>query len=146
MFAIHKDFHFSAGHHITGLPLDHKCSRKHGHNYIARLYLASTELDPVGFVVDFGELSLFKKWLDDKFDHRYLNDFIRGSTTAEHLAFIFYYRARTYWPQVYKVGVCETPKAWAYYRGDQPVGSAIMFSPDEDSRAGYTGGVLTDES
>jgi hypothetical protein len=84
--------------------------------------------------------------LDAKFDHRYLNDFIMGSTTAEHLAFIFYYRARSYWPQVYKVGVCETPKAWAYYQGDMPVGSYIIFSPDEDSMAGFEGLVIADES
>jgi hypothetical protein len=34
------------------------------------------------------------------------------------LAYRFFVDARTVWPQVFKVGVQETPKAWAYYSED----------------------------
>lgn len=119
MYIITKDFHFSAGHVIDGLPEDHKCGNPHGHNYIVRLFLRSEELDSVGFVVDFGELSRFGEWLDHFYDHQWLNDIVGNNpTTAEFLAYLFHLHSKSIWPQVFKVGVQETPKAWAFYSED----------------------------
>lgn len=119
MYIITKDFHFSAGHVIDGLPEDHKCGKPHGHNYIVRLFLRSEKLDSVGFVVDFGELSRFKTWIDQRFDHSWLNDVMDDDpTSAESLAYFIFKNAKIVYPQVFKVGIRETPKAWAFFTED----------------------------
>ena len=116
MFTITKDFHFSAGHIIEGLPEGHKCGRDHGHDYIVRLFLQSEHLDKIGFVVDFGELNEFKKWIDDVYDHRNLNEVMGGMpTTAEWIAREFYVWTKSRWLQIVKVGVREGQAAWAFY-------------------------------
>ena len=45
----------------------------HGHNYRAELTAVAKELDPVGRVVDFGELKrLIGGWIDANWDHQFL--------------------------------------------------------------------------
>ena len=116
MYTIEKDFDFSASHQLEGLPEDHPCSRLHGHNYVVRVRLQGP-LNEVGFVRDYRELSEFKKYLDEKCDHRHLNDRMPTSAnpTAENLAYLFYLALRDYFPEVVAVGVSETPKTWAWY-------------------------------
>lgn len=72
MFAIAKDFHFSASHMLRGLKAGHKCGNMHGHNYTVSLYLKCDDLDETGFVLDYGDLSPFRQWLDDVFDHAHI--------------------------------------------------------------------------
>ena len=88
MYTIRKEFHFSASHQLKGLPDEHPCSRVHGHNYVVTLELASIDdvLTPEGFVVDYRKLEPFKKLIDERFDHRHLNDFFLGNPTAENIA------------------------------------------------------------
>lgn len=116
MYEITKDFHFSASHVLDGLPGDHPCSRLHGHNFIVRLHLADDDLDPVGFVVDYRELDGFKRWLDDEFDHRHLNDRVDFNPTAEHMCRHLYRVAEEMGLPVAAVSWSETPKTWATYR------------------------------
>ncbi len=117
MYIITKDFHFSAGHVIDGLPEDHKCARLHGHNYIVRLELRSDELDSDGFVVDYAALDRVKDWIDHKMDHRHLNDALEmgHATTAEYLAFYIFKVWEDTLPWLVAVSVSETPKTWARY-------------------------------
>jgi len=115
MYRIAKQFHFSASHIIEGVPSTHKCSRLHGHNYIVELVLESSELDGVGFIVDYHDLKPFKNIIDDELDHRHLNDILPGSTSAEAIAEWLYQRAKVLWPQVCLIRVSETPKTWAEY-------------------------------
>lgn len=110
MFRIEKEFAFSASHQLEGLSPGHQCARLHGHNYIVVLILEG-DVDPRGFVVDYGDLAPFKAWIDDTWDHRHI-----GSYTAEQLARIFYEWSVARWPQVAAVRVSETPKTWAEYR------------------------------
>ena len=116
MYTITKQFSFSASHVLDHLPEEHPCSRLHGHNYIVELVLQSTELDPLGFVRDYNELAPFKGFIDDKLDHRHLDNVIEGPSTAENLARHLYEFARRMWPEVVAVRVSETPKTWAEYR------------------------------
>lgn len=116
MYEITKDFHFSASHVLDGLPDDHPCSRLHGHNIIVRLHLADDELDPVGFVVDYRSLDGFKRWLDDQFDHRHLNDRVPFNPTAENMTRHLYEVAEDMGLPVAAVSWSETPKTWATYR------------------------------
>lgn len=116
-WSISKDFDFSASHVLDRLPAEHKCSRLHGHNYIARLIVSSDQLDSYGFVLDYGDMDAFKQHIADRFDHRHLNDLgLIGPPTAEVLAHHLYFAARDmYGELVEMVGVSETPKTWAWY-------------------------------
>lgn len=114
MYRIKKRFSFSASHIIEGLPEGHKCSRLHGHNYEVELVLQSEELDEVGFVVDYGDLNPFKRFIDETLDHRHLND-ILSPTSAEAIAAFLYKKAKEMWPQTCLVRVSETPRTWAEY-------------------------------
>ncbi|NVJ90829.1 MAG: 6-carboxytetrahydropterin synthase QueD [Methylocystaceae bacterium] len=117
MFTISKQFHFSASHILHGLSDDHPCARLHGHNYIAEVVLASDTLNSVGFVRDYRELSDLKNYIDDKLDHRHLNDVLGdNNTTAERMAKHLYDWSKSRWPEVVAVRISETPKTWAEYR------------------------------
>lgn len=118
MFEITKDFHLSYSHQLEGLPDGHQCARLHGHNAVIRIHLAATELDPTGFVIDYGKLKQFGQYLDTTFDHRHLNDVVDFNPTSEHLARHLYNLARdTYGlTQTVAISWSETPKTWATYK------------------------------
>lgn len=116
MYTITKQFSFSASHVLDHLPEQHPCARLHGHNYIVELVLRSVELNGDGFVRDYNELSPLKDFIDEKLDHRHLDDVIEGPSTAENLARFLYEFSKGRWPEVVAVRVSETPKTWAEYR------------------------------
>ena len=115
MYTITKRFEFSASHRLDHLPDEHQCVRLHGHNYIVEVELRSHDLDPRGFVVDYGDLKPLKEYIDGTLDHRHLNDVLPFRTTAENLAKHLYLWCSAYWPQTVAVSVSETPKTWARY-------------------------------
>lgn len=116
MFFISKEFHFSASHQLSKLPLEHPCARLHGHNYKAKLILKDKNLNEYGFVQDFRNLDFFKKYIDEEIDHRHLNDvFSRDDITSEFLSYHFFHYCVKKIPQLYSVEVSETPKTWAIY-------------------------------
>ncbi|PAP97498.1 6-carboxytetrahydropterin synthase QueD [Mesorhizobium wenxiniae] len=117
MFHISKEFHFSASHQLTSLPPNHQCARQHGHNYIVVVELSAKELDALGFVRDYHDLAPLKRYIDESFDHRHLNDVLgHEKVTAECLARHFYEWCKARLPQTTAVRVSETPKTWAEYR------------------------------
>jgi 6-pyruvoyltetrahydropterin/6-carboxytetrahydropterin synthase len=116
LFQISKQFTFSASHVLERLPAGHPCGRLHGHNYVVEIVLESGELDPSGFVVDYRDLTPFRRILDEELDHRHLNDVLVEQTSAENVAKYLFRRARELWPAVAAVRVSETPRTWAEYR------------------------------
>jgi len=118
MFTITKRFEFSASHQLTHLPPDHQCARLHGHNYTVEVELRSDTLDSRGFVRDYGDLSWIKRWIDERLDHRHLNDVMGApeNTTAENLARQIFEWWRPEYPGLSAVRVSETPKTCAEYR------------------------------
>jgi len=116
MFLISKEFHFSASHRLDHLAESHQCARLHGHNYIVVVELTAAALNQDGFVRDYQELSAFKTYIDEKFDHRHLNDVIEVPATAENLAQHFFNWCKSRWPETSGVRVSETPKTWAEFR------------------------------
>lgn len=117
MYQISKRFEFSASHVIGGLPDDHPCSRLHGHNYVVEVVLEGADLDSVGFIRDYRELSALKSHIDETIDHRHLNDVMgHDRTTAEALAKWLYDWCAAKWPETAAVRVSETPRTWAEYR------------------------------
>lgn len=124
-YSISKEFHFSAAHHLTGLPPEHQCSRVHGHNYVVVVDLYAGTLDGPGFVLDYGELAPFGRLLDERYDHRDLNRVLGTNPTAENLARELAYalcevvRMPAHIEAV-EVSVSETPKTWASFRMGPP--------------------------
>lgn len=117
MYRIAKEYHFSASHQLLHLAEDHPCARMHGHNYIVEVELQSKTLNKDGFVRDYHELSSLKDYIDEKFDHRHLNDVLGDNhVTAELIAKHFYDWCKEKWPEVTAVRVKETPKSIAEYR------------------------------
>ena len=119
MFTITKQFSFAAAHQLAGLDPNHPCSRLHGHNYEVELELSSPTLNAVGFVVDYRDLDAFKRYVDDRFDHRNLNDAIDFNPTAENLAKMFFLVAKKMFGfPVVAARVKETQKTCAEYFDD----------------------------
>ena len=69
MFSVRKKFSFAAAHRLAQLPEGHKCANLHGHNWNVYVTIQAECLDDYGFVIDFGELKEFQKWLDEYIDH-----------------------------------------------------------------------------
>ncbi|WP_029906431.1 6-carboxytetrahydropterin synthase QueD [Prevotella sp. 10(H)] len=118
MYKISKQFSFSASHILEGLPQEHPCSRLHGHNYVVTVHLRAKDLNNVGFVKDYRELSVVKEYIDQRLDHRHLNDIVPFNPTAELLAKYLYDVFKKYIPELYAVEVSETPKTTAIYEAD----------------------------
>ncbi len=117
MYEITKEFKFSAGHFLGGLPATHQCSRQHGHNYVVELVLQSHDVNSIGFIVDYGDLVGFKQMIDSTLDHRNLNDILHVNPTAENLAFYLCERTNEFWWKEYvaAVKVKETDGTSAVY-------------------------------
>lgn len=118
---IGKSFTFDAAHHLPSLPADHKCSRPHGHTYRVDVLVEADELTGPGFVTDFAALTPFKRYLDERLDHRDLNAVLDFEPTserlAEHLARWFMKHVEPLIPgRLESVRVAETPTGWAEYR------------------------------
>jgi 6-pyruvoyltetrahydropterin/6-carboxytetrahydropterin synthase len=116
MYTITKEFHFSASHQLNGLRDEHPCSRVHGHNYVIKVELQAPFLtEDTLFVQDYGELKSIKDWIDDKLDHRHLNDVIPGNPTAENIAYFIFHQWKRQYPLLSAIEVSETPKTNARY-------------------------------
>lgn len=117
MFRIAKEFCFSASHQLDHLPADHPCARLHGHNYRVTLLFERAHLGEEGFVLDFRKLDGVKKWIDDAFDHRHLNDVLGSgkATTSENLARMIFDEHILEFSDLVGVRVSETDKTYAEY-------------------------------
>jgi len=69
MYKVTREFKFEAAHRLHKLPSNHPCSNLHGHSYVVKVTLECDTLNDVGFIIDFGELKNFQKWLDENMDH-----------------------------------------------------------------------------
>ena len=80
-WTIDKQFDFCFGHRVWSQDLNAKysldsclaCRHLHGHQGKVKLFLATNELQK-GMVTDFKHTNIFKKWLDDIMDHKFIID------------------------------------------------------------------------
>lgn len=83
-FRLHREVFLRCAHNLRdGYP--HNCKNVHGEYYRIRMWIEGRVLDKYGVLVDFKDL---KKWLADKYDHRYLNEippFDKINPTAENI-------------------------------------------------------------
>jgi 6-pyruvoyltetrahydropterin/6-carboxytetrahydropterin synthase len=84
---IEKVFQFEAAHRLPKVPVDHKCSRMHGHSFQVTVVVEG-EVDPeLGWVVDFAALEEAWEPLHAMLDHRCLNEVEDlENPTSENLA------------------------------------------------------------
>lgn len=82
MYEVKKRIEVSAAHKLD-LSYESKCTNLHGHNWIIDVYLRSETLNEDGMVMDFTHI---KKAIQDKFDHKVINDVVDFNPTAENLA------------------------------------------------------------
>jgi len=115
MYKISKQFSFSASHILNLLPEDHPCARLHGHNYLITIHLKSEVLDEYGFVKEYNTLNAVKQFIDKTLDHRHLNDCLPAPPTSENLARFLFDRFKPEIPELYAVGVSETPQTSCIY-------------------------------
>lgn len=82
MYEVIKTLEISAAHSLN-LPYESKCSNLHGHNWLITVYLRSESLNPSGMIMDFTEI---KRKIEDKLDHKIINNVVGFNPTAENLA------------------------------------------------------------
>lgn len=91
MDIISRRYTFESAHHLTGVPLTHKCAENHGHSYAAEVFVSVVdgELDAAGMVIDFEHIDRAFAPIFKDFDHRSLNKTIHNPTAenvARHIA------------------------------------------------------------
>jgi 6-pyruvoyltetrahydropterin/6-carboxytetrahydropterin synthase len=105
-----------AGHWLPKVPPGHKCSRKHGHNYMIDVTIGGSVRDD-GFILDFFDLDAAVKPLLDRCDHQMLNDILGlENPTAENIAaWLMFNIGAGLPPEVFvkAVAVWETPTCCA---------------------------------
>ena len=110
MFIVKKRMEI-AGAHRLNLNYESKCANLHGHNWIVTVWCKSQTLDDNGMVMDFTHI---KREVQDKLDHKFLNDVVPFNPTAENIA---------KWvcdqiPNCYRVSVQESEGNVATYERD----------------------------
>lgn len=113
-----KTIDFEAAHWLPSFPEDHKCRRLHGHSFRVEVVVEG-EVDPAkGYLIDFGEIKAVLGPIEDRLDHRLLNE-VEGleNPTAEMLAKWVYDRVKPELPLLSAIRVRETCTSAAEYRG-----------------------------
>lgn len=82
MYYVEKSIEISASHKLN-LNYESKCSNLHGHNWKIKIYMKSEQLDENGMVYDFSKI---KSKINDKIDHKNLNEVFDFNPTAENIA------------------------------------------------------------
>lgn len=116
---IFKIFGFEAAHFLPHVPAGHKCRRMHGHSFRVEVYVAGAVDPETGWVMDFADLKACFEPLEDRLDHRLLNE-IEGleNPTSENLARWIWRELKPGLPGLSQLIVRETCTAGCIYRGE----------------------------
>jgi len=84
---IFKEYTFEAAHRLPNVPPGHKCARLHGHSFHLAVHVKGPVTEPLGWVLDFADISAAVNPLIARLDHYYLNE-IPGleNPTSENIA------------------------------------------------------------
>ncbi|MEO7964677.1 MAG: 6-carboxytetrahydropterin synthase QueD [Gemmatimonadaceae bacterium] len=115
---IFKEFSFEAAHRLPNVPSGHKCARLHGHSFQVRITITGEPGAETGWILDFAEIKAVVAPLQDRLDHRYLNE-IEGleNPTSEVLARWIWDSLVAGLPGLSAVEVRETCTTGCVYRG-----------------------------
>lgn len=133
MYRVTKELYFCYGHRL--LNYNGKCRNLHGHNGKAVITVETSELDPLGMVVDFSRMKkVIGGWIDEVLDHKMLlheddpvipelrrqgEPFVTlpVNPTAENIAKMIFEQVRKEGFPVVEVALWETENSFATYRG-----------------------------
>jgi len=116
---IFKEFSIEAAHWLPNVPQGHKCGRLHGHSFRIAIHV-SGPVDPhLGWVLDFAEIKAAFKGIEDRIDHRCLNE-VPGleNPTSENLARWLWQALLPALPALSKIVVQETCTSGCIYTGE----------------------------
>ena len=116
---IFKEFTFEAAHRLPNVPRDHKCSRLHGHSFLAAVHVRGMVEEPAGWIIDFAEIKDAFQPFYEQLDHHYLNE-VDGleNPTSENIARWIWNRMKPRLPGLTQVLVKETCTSGCIYRGE----------------------------
>lgn len=116
---IFKEFSVEAAHWLPNVPEGHKCRRMHGHSFRIEIHVAGAVDARLGWVMDFADIKQAFSDIEDRLDHRCLND-IEGleNPTSENLARWIWERLRPALPALSRIVVRETCTSGCVYRGE----------------------------
>jgi 6-pyruvoyltetrahydropterin/6-carboxytetrahydropterin synthase len=132
-YSVTKTISFCYGHRL--LRYEGKCRHLHGHNGRAEITVRTTQLDPRGMVIDFGDIKkTIGSFIDDHLDHKILlckddpllpklkemkeaHFVMEDNPTAENIAKLIYESARNLKLPVVSVKLWETDTSFAVYEG-----------------------------
>jgi 6-pyruvoyltetrahydropterin/6-carboxytetrahydropterin synthase len=116
---IFKSFSIEAAHWLPQVPAGHKCGRLHGHSFRIEIHIAGPVDPKMGWVEDFAEVKAAFKGIEDRIDHRCLNE-VEGleNPTSEHLAEWLWRELKPALPLLSEVRVAETCTSGCIYRGE----------------------------
>jgi len=132
MYTVVKRLHFCYGHRLLDYP--GKCAHPHGHNAVVEIELSGKELDRLGMLADFSDVSRrIGGFVDRELDHKMilrkddpvipvLTDLgepvftMDKNPTAENIAELIFRFAQSEGLPVVSVRLWETPDAQAEFR------------------------------
>ena len=114
---IFKEFKFEAAHKLPLVPVNHKCSKLHGHSFNVRISV-DEKINGLGWVMDFSELKKICAPYIEQLDHTYLNE-IDGleNPTSENIAIWLWKNLETKLRGLSSVEVRETCNSGCIYQG-----------------------------
>ena len=115
---IFKQFHIEAAHWLPNVPAGHKCGRMHGHSFQIEVHVAGPVDAQLGWVLDFAEIKAAFQPVEDRIDHRCLND-VEGleNPTSENLARWLWVQLQPALPLLSRIVVRETCTSGCVYTG-----------------------------
>ena len=134
MFQVSREIEFCYGHRLLDYP--GKCRHLHGHNGKVLISAATSKLDKLGMVIDFGDIKeIVARWIDENLDHcmilhrddpavpmfQKLGEpvfLMDVNPTAENIAKLIFDTAASRGFPVTEVRLWETPRCYATYSPD----------------------------
>lgn len=115
---IFKEFHLEAAHWLPNVPPGHKCGRMHGHSFRIEVHISGPVDPQLGWVLDFAEIKEAFSLIEERLDHRCLND-VPGldNPTSENLAQWIWRELHPALPLLSKIVVRETCTSGCTYAG-----------------------------
>ena len=118
MYTIVYKGHFDSAHYLNNY--SGKCKNLHGHRFHYEIYINKKELDDIGISIDFNDIKKSMKEIEDKVDHKCLNDLFEINPTAENISKWLFEQIEISFPKVVveKVVIWDSENAGIEYKND----------------------------
>lgn len=78
-----RRYTFEAAHVLSFLPEGHPCTRLHGHSYVLEVTVMGDVEGRRRMIAEYGEIDAAVAPVLERYDHRYLNNFLEQPTVEE---------------------------------------------------------------